>query len=779
MQKVQVACVVGIMAFASLWFLVPQAARADLSTLTYSNKAFSASSQLPNGGESLAFSSDGTHMYLSSNYSGTTIYEYTLSTPWDITTALYTGSGNAVADGITGLYFSSDGTKMYALEFYNDILDEYTLSTPWNISTISKIASMAVPYGNNYTMTFSSDGTKLYDFNEYTDTMYEYTLATPWDITTASQTGSIAEPSGYILGAAFSSDGSTLYLLHQSISSGDASLEQYTLSTPWNITTAANDSKTFALTNQDGYMHGLATNATAGYLYTLGGGNGPYDVFWYTMNPPDTTPPLVSLVLPTSGEATSSTMTLVASSSDNVAVAGVTFYIDGTKEGSEVTNPPYTILYTTTATSSGTHTAFAVARDTSNNYATSSAVTFMINNLAAPAFVTASTTSNAATITWSTANAGSSQIFFGVSSDVASATPTYDTGGVTRHAVSLSGLSVCTTYQFVAVSTSLSNETSTSSPSTFTTAGCTGNAAIIAHNQNIISMNGGGTLTQGAVTLTIPTMFTASSSSATFQADQLNSTNFFATAGTPNGFEQAGNTVVHLVALIKQTTALSTFSTPITVTLSYAPSDVASLETSSLWIYRYDSGTWTPLSGCSVNTSAHTVTCTTSNFSDFALFGTAAPAQATVAGSPVAAGGPVEYGCTDPRALNFQPWVANNPTLCHYAPQNLSTTLDASITPTVATSTAPAPHLFTRWLKEGMRGLDVLALQIYLNANGFPVAVSGPGSSGRETKYFGSKTKAALIAFQNAHAIAILHPSGLTVGTGFFGPSTIEYVNSH
>jgi peptidoglycan hydrolase-like protein with peptidoglycan-binding domain len=46
------------------------------------------------------------------------------------------------------------------------------------------------------------------------------------------------------------------------------------------------------------------------------------------------------------------------------------------------------------------------------------------------------------------------------------------------------------------------------------------------------------------------------------------------------------------------------------------------------------------------------------------------------------------------------------------------------------------------------------------------------------TTYFGEKTKQAVIKLQNAYKDAILTPAGLSQGTGYFGPSTIKYVNS-
>lgn len=88
-------------------------------------------------------------------------------------------------------------------------------------------------------------------------------------------------------------------------------------------------------------------------------------------------------------------------------------------------------------------------------------------------------------------------------------------------------------------------------------------------------------------------------------------------------------------------------------------------------------------------------------------------------------------------------------------------------------------YQFKRNLSLLMTGVDVLALQKYLNTNGFILTKNGFGSPGNETNRFGALTRAALIKFQEAHADKILAPYGLKRGTGYFGPSTRAFVESN
>lgn len=106
-------------------------------------------------------------------------------------------------------------------------------------------------------------------------------------------------------------------------------------------------------------------------------------------------------------------------------------------------------------------------------------------------------------------------------------------------------------------------------------------------------------------------------------------------------------------------------------------------------------------------------------------------------------------------------------------------------TPTVTPSTGgqvlgATAYQFTQDMRLGSRGPEVKALQKFLNLKGFTVSETGAGSLGNETEFFGVKTKAALIKYQEANPV-ILTNVGITngKGTGNFFFSTRGFVNEY
>lgn len=168
-------------------------------------------------------SPDGRNFYILQDPTGGTvnyqIYQYALSTPFDISTLTYTGKTSFnIYDGTglgPGFTFKTDGTILYISLFTNnpsETLTAYALGTAWDISTASSIAIgskvLTRPQNNNSTWSantgygfcaFSPDGTKFIGCNmisAYQTAMSTgrignfaiYDLSVPWVINTCSTT---------------------------------------------------------------------------------------------------------------------------------------------------------------------------------------------------------------------------------------------------------------------------------------------------------------------------------------------------------------------------------------------------------------------------------------------------------------------------------------------------------------------------------------------------------------------------------------------------------------
>lgn len=190
------------------------------------------------------------------NYTSSLLESSTASDGWDVSTATYDSVDfdlNIVSTGETGLYFSSDGTKFYIINNNDYYIYQYNLSTAWDLSTASYIIGTRYPLGSQTStpaeLSFDPTGTKLYVSSWLNSAVYQYSLSSAWNITTAtydSKVKSTASEDATIIGVTLSSDGTKMYVTGLNTKTA----YQYTLGTAWDVSTATYSGKSYNMTEE-------------------------------------------------------------------------------------------------------------------------------------------------------------------------------------------------------------------------------------------------------------------------------------------------------------------------------------------------------------------------------------------------------------------------------------------------------------------------------------------------------------------------------------------------
>lgn len=247
----------------------------SLANAAYDSLNFSVASQSTQPSD-MFFGDSGTKIYVPDN-ANRRVYQYNASNAWAVSSLSYASKSFDFSSEVTfssGIFLKSDGTKMYLLggatSGGRNKIFQYTLSTPWDVSTASydSVTITLSPGDDCGSMAFSTDGTKLYVADNFNNRAYQYTLSGAWDLSTASY----ASKSFYILGQegvpealAFKPDGSKMYIGGQV----NDTLYQYTLSTPWDVSTASYDSVSFDCSSQADPPTGLAFRTSGGRMFTI------------------------------------------------------------------------------------------------------------------------------------------------------------------------------------------------------------------------------------------------------------------------------------------------------------------------------------------------------------------------------------------------------------------------------------------------------------------------------------------------------------------------------
>ena len=255
----------------------------SIANASYDSKSFDVSED--DLTSNLTFKPDGTKMYVVGR-TNDKVYQYALSTAFDVSTASYESKSFSFASQEIqpyGIALNNNGTGMYTVGFDTDTVYQYTLSTPYDVSTAS-YSSNSLSVGSQDTVptanTFNADGTSLYVMGSTNNEIFQYTLSSAFDVSTGSYASKSLDFSSQDTNASgfqFNADGTKCFIVGNS----SDKVHQYSLSTAYDISTASSDGVSFDLSSQDANPFGLAFSTDRTKMYVLGSDD---YVYQYTTN---------------------------------------------------------------------------------------------------------------------------------------------------------------------------------------------------------------------------------------------------------------------------------------------------------------------------------------------------------------------------------------------------------------------------------------------------------------------------------------------------------------
>ena len=234
-------------------------AQAEIVKPKYIREASAENATEPIGVE---LSPDGTKVFFARFAAGQNLYQYTLDTPFNISTLdasseviinLKAGSDDLDDGKLEGLTFNGDGTKVYAIDFAGK-MNVHSLETAYDFSSFTQDADDGKTWTTYlspndgairpHDMRFNSDGSKMFLFEANADAsaaVVEYHLATayvPGSATTTQSFNVSSEINTVIQDIDFDDDGTRMYVVTSSGTNANHRLVVYKLSTGFDVTTA-------------------------------------------------------------------------------------------------------------------------------------------------------------------------------------------------------------------------------------------------------------------------------------------------------------------------------------------------------------------------------------------------------------------------------------------------------------------------------------------------------------------------------------------------------------
>jgi len=253
----------------------------SLATASYASKSKDVTAEVPSVG-GLAFNDTGTAMYVSSaSFVSATVYQYTLATAWDVSTATYAlksfaGSGAA----INGIFLASSGTKLFMLSTSGPaVVYSYNLGTADDVTTaVSTGQSANITYLDNtsvYGLFIAPTGDKMYvAAANVQERVFELAMSTAYNLSTATFAYQLPDmlylgaQLQYPTGMYLTDDGLNVYFTRD-LGSG-SSVTQYAVGTAWDLQSSTYSGKAYSIAAQDSNPGGISMSADMTKMFVFG-----------------------------------------------------------------------------------------------------------------------------------------------------------------------------------------------------------------------------------------------------------------------------------------------------------------------------------------------------------------------------------------------------------------------------------------------------------------------------------------------------------------------------
>jgi hypothetical protein len=256
-----------------------------IQSVTYDSESFNiAQDQLPAG---VTFIPDGARMFVAGD-SSDDLFQYDLSLPFEVSSAVYNNVSVNVGNfynvyGVNKVVFNINGTKMYVLDDGYDNVLQFSLPSAYNLNGASHDSKQFNASGQDSLctgMTINDAGTKMLLLGSSSNALYQYSLTTPFDISTAGYDSISFSLAGQLTDAkdiAVLPDGSQVFVL-----SAAGIVYQYNMLTAFDASTITFDSVLIEVSSQDSEMSGIAFASNYTKFYAVGRNTDA--VYQYSMN---------------------------------------------------------------------------------------------------------------------------------------------------------------------------------------------------------------------------------------------------------------------------------------------------------------------------------------------------------------------------------------------------------------------------------------------------------------------------------------------------------------